>query len=144
VSDQQTFTPEAAALHLQIDYSQFVLQWLPGYAKYLSESAKAAEPILTAVDLALLEQVKEFQAQGYKHRQIRAVLTKFWNPDWQRLFPTLVAAVEAKQKAARNGRRSPGACSIASVPLATAQVGQGEAKASALAQNDLGALKNGS
>ena len=97
-----TFTPAEAALHLQIDYSQFVLQWLPGYQRYLSESARAADPVLSAVDLALLEQVKGFQAQGYKHRQIRAVLTKFWNPEWQKAFPALVAAVEVAQRARRN------------------------------------------
>lgn len=99
--EKTTFTPEEASIHLQIDYSQFLLHWLPGYARFLSESARSTEPILTQIDLALFEKVVEFQRAGHTHRQIRAVLSKFWRPETQKALPALVAAVAAKQRAAR-------------------------------------------
>lgn len=99
--EQQTFTAAEAAIHLGIDYSQFVLTWLPGYSRFLSESARSADPVLTQLDLALFERIMEFRSAGHKHRQIRAVLSKFWKPGVQKVVPALVAAVEARQKAAR-------------------------------------------
>ena len=102
MSDEKTtFTPAEAAEWLKVDYSQFMLTWLPGYAKFLSEPARSADPVLSQLDLALFERIMEFRRAGHGHRQIRAVLAKFWKPELQVALPALVTEISRRQKAAR-------------------------------------------
>lgn len=101
MNEKTSFTPAEVSSLIGIDYGEFMLHWLPGYAKFLSESARSAEPVLSQLDLALFERVVEFRRAGHKHSQIKAVLSKFWRPDIQSVLPALVAEVARRQRALR-------------------------------------------
>lgn len=103
MSEEKTqFSPAAAAEWLGVDVIEFTLEWLPGYKKHLSEGATNKDyPILSTIDLALLEQVKTFRAAGHSHKTIKRTLTEFHKPATHAHIQGMIEAIEARQKEVR-------------------------------------------
>ena len=100
ITTDQTFTLEAVAIHLDLDYTAFVTRWLPKYRQFLSESGQGDPPTLTMVDLALFEQVREFRNSGHPHQKIKGVLTDLRKPEVSRKVSSLITGFEAQRHTA--------------------------------------------
>lgn len=101
--EKMRYTPAEAAEWLQVDYSEFMMEWLIGYRKHLSEGATNKDyPILTTIDVALLEQVKTFRAAGHSHKVIKRTLTEFYRPATQARLRVVIEAAEKRRRATTN------------------------------------------
>ena len=109
MSEEKTqFSPAAAAEWLGVDVIEFTLEWLPGYKKHLSEGATNKDyPILSTIDLALLEQVKTFRASGHSHKVIKRTLTEFYRPATQARLRVVIEAAEKRRRATTNRIEKP-------------------------------------